>query len=86
MKIYDRDFCNLTEYEILEREAIDSKEVIHIGKTIIFNTSTYSKYPEAVRHNLSLFPNNHLDTVPFCDGSYIPSFGLCRGVRQGREK
>lgn len=72
MKIYNRDFCNLTESEVLEWEAIKAKEIVHIGKTIKIKASAYSKYPEAVRHNLSLFPNNHLDTVPLCDGSYIP--------------
>ncbi len=68
MRIFNRDFCTLTKEEMLEWDNIKEKEVVHIGKTTKMRISRYSKYPVAIRHYLSLFPNNHLDVIPIWKG------------------
>ena len=60
MKISDRDFNQLTEKEKRDWGSVKQKETIRIGESN-FRKSCYHEYPEAVRHYLSLFPNNHLD-------------------------
>lgn len=62
MKLSDRDFNHLTEKEIRDWESIKQKEIVRIGNSD-FRKSCYHEYPEAVRHYLSLFPNNHLDVL-----------------------
>ncbi|AZU60270.1 Shedu anti-phage system protein SduA domain-containing protein [Neobacillus mesonae] len=63
MKIYDRDYNFLTEQEENEWEVLKEKEIIkRLGKLKV-KRSLYREYPVAVRHKMSLFPNNHLDIV-----------------------
>ena len=62
MKLSNRDYCQLTEDERQRWDGIKEKEIIHHGKITIRN-SYYHDYPNAVRHYLSLFPNNHLDIM-----------------------
>ena len=62
MKLLDRDYNQLTEIEIKEWESVKQKEKLRIGNSE-FKKSLYHEYPIAVRHYLSLFPNNHLDTM-----------------------
>lgn len=61
MKLYERDYLQkpmkseMKEYElILEEEKKDRG----IGRI-----KSYSRYPEAIRHHYSLFPNNHIDLI-----------------------
>jgi hypothetical protein len=65
MKLYDRDFNDISEDEKKEWEAIKEKEKVIIdGKSSeLIKNNLYSHYPKAVRHFLSLFPNNHLDAI-----------------------
>lgn len=68
MKLYDRDYFTITEYEIREWEKIKNEEKVNIpDKNIHFHQSLYFKYPLAIRHYLSLFPNNHIDVFALND-------------------
>jgi len=62
MKIYERDYTQLTEEEKIEWEAVKEKEKIFInGKESRMKRNLYRDHPKAARHYLSLFPNYHLD-------------------------
>ena len=63
MKIHSRDYSTLTQEELNEWGILKEKEIIHkIGKgDLAIRKSLYREYPVAVRHYMSLFPNNHLD-------------------------
>ena len=61
MKLYQRDYSKgPTESEIKEYELIREaeKEGMIIGRK-----NLYYKYPEAIRHYKSLFPNNHIELI-----------------------
>jgi hypothetical protein len=56
-RLYSRDYTQLTN-----DEATKKTEFLHRTEVIdIFNTRPMEYYPLAVRHNLSLFPNNHIE-------------------------
>lgn len=61
MRIHTRDYNHLTNEEIREWERLKREEIIDKFDEIVVRKSLYRKYPVAVRHFLSLFPNNHLD-------------------------
>ncbi|WP_208859813.1 hypothetical protein [Sporosarcina ureae] len=65
MKIYSRDYTTLTQEEIDEWEVLNEKEIVRrIGKgDLAIRKGRYREYPVAVRHFISLYPNNHLDIV-----------------------
>jgi hypothetical protein len=65
MTLYDRDFNTITDEEnLLWTELKELEKVVVNGKpSDLIRKSLYSKYPVAVRHFLSLFPNNLLDSV-----------------------
>lgn len=57
--LFERDYTVVYESEIKEKEELDAKynpNPNKIGKICIFR-----KYPKAIRHNMSLFPNNYMD-------------------------
>lgn len=55
--IYQRDYSTLLPSEIEERDRLKQKyHSMKFGLCVPF-----LKYPKAVRHNMSLFPNNYLD-------------------------
>lgn len=61
MKLYERDYLRVPmESEIKEYELIleEEKKNRDIGRI-----NLYSRYPEAIRHHYSLFPNNHIDLL-----------------------
>lgn len=58
--IYDRDFSKLTDEETQARDRLDAESIIPGTK---FRKNCYHQYPKAVRHNMSLFPNNFMDIV-----------------------
>ena len=67
MRIYDRDYRKVTTEEKLQYEKIKAAEVegMPVGKK-----NLYRDYPEAIKHYLSLFPNNHIflsDVKVSCD-------------------
>lgn len=59
MKLYQRDYCKKPkESEIAEYNQIQTEETSELP---IGRQNLYYKYPEAIRHHNSLFPNNHID-------------------------
>lgn len=65
MILYDRDFNTISSEENLLWEKLKEQEKVVInGKpSDTIKKSLYAKYPVAVRHFLSLFPNNFIDPV-----------------------
>lgn len=59
MNLYKRDYCKKpTNTELEEYEKVLEEET---KGHVIGKVNLYHKYPEAVRHHMSLFPNNHID-------------------------
>ena len=56
-RLYARDFTRLTEDE----EKKKSEYLLRNTGVDIFDIRPMEYYPLAVRHNLSLFPNNHIE-------------------------
>lgn len=65
----------MTQEEINDWEVLKEKEIVHrIGKgDLAVRKSLYREYPVAVRHYISLFPNNHLDIVDLQKKDYLTS-------------
>ncbi len=61
MKLYDRDYCNVTQDELETEKAIRAKYTFSRGNLVIYSTAMYRELPKAIRHFESLFPNNFLD-------------------------
>ena len=57
--LYNRDYSIILSDELSEKKRID--DMCKVGK--IFQKNPFLLYPKAVRHNLSLFPNNYLDML-----------------------
>jgi len=67
VKLYKRDYTELTAEEIAQWEALREEEIVkRIGNTAI-RRSKFHDYPKAARHFDSLFPNNYLDPVELKD-------------------
>ena len=58
--LFDRDYFCLATEEIAERGRLDTESIVP-GTN--FRKNCYHDYPKAVRHNMSLFPNNFMDIV-----------------------
>ena len=68
MKLYDRDYFTITKTEKKQWDKVKQEEKIDIPeKRIHFSKSLYYKYPRAVKHYLSIFPNNHIDVFDLND-------------------
>lgn len=65
MKLYERDYSNITEEERKQWETLKEQEIVKGPKGLNgrVRKSLYRDYPKAVRHFLSLFPNYFLDGV-----------------------
>jgi hypothetical protein len=63
MKLNERDFKSITDEETSLWEALKEQEKVVVNGEIsnLIKKSLFGNYPVAVRHFLSLFPNNHLD-------------------------
>ncbi len=63
MKLNERDFKLITHEENLVWKEILEQEKVFINGQLsnLIKKSLFGSYPLAVRHFLSLFPNNHLD-------------------------
>lgn len=70
--LFDRDYTILNEIEKKEKEIIDEQHTEKLGKFDICR-SCFRKYPKAVRHNLSLFPNHYMDIVELENIDYLRS-------------
>mgnify|MGYP000262402918 CR=1 FL=1 len=58
MKLYKRDYLKITEEEKKEYEKVKEREIIEGSP---FRRCLNYEYPKAMRHYLSLFPNNFMD-------------------------
>ena len=63
MKLYDIDYTKLSPDDNAKWKLLQDKAVVEHEKLKISRHIPLSKYPKAVRHFDSLFPNNYLDTV-----------------------
>lgn len=64
MNLYDRDFTILTDEETVAWEELKQEKAKQMGSSSIgFYTPVWHKYPAAVRHYTSLFPNNFIDPI-----------------------
>jgi len=61
MKLYDRDYTILTSDEEAEFRLLKGQEIVKEVGTIKIREPLFHKYPKAVRHYISLFPNNYMD-------------------------
>ena len=60
--LYARDYLILTQDEIEQRKSID-KQGRNVQGAPFGRKNMFHKYPKAIRHHMSLFPNNYLDIV-----------------------
>ncbi|WP_335918052.1 Shedu anti-phage system protein SduA domain-containing protein [Shewanella algae] len=74
MNSNNRDYRILTPVEKEEWEQLKSKELVNTNSTVEIRKSLFHDYPQAVRHHLSLFPNQYLDTMELKD---TQKFNLC---------
>lgn len=58
--LFERDFTQLTAEELQEKEKIETENGKAFGGKY-GKENCMHKYPKAVRHSLSLFPNNYMD-------------------------
>lgn len=58
--LFIRDYSELTQEEICEKEKVDA-EGCHVFGAKYGRKNFFHKYPKAVRHYMSLFPNNYMD-------------------------
>ena len=73
MKLYSRDYTELTPSEKEKWQSLRQEEVVgKLGNQEI-RRSRFHDYPKAVRHFLSLFPNNYLDIVELKDEERLKS-------------
>lgn len=70
MFLFDRDFRNLSDDENQEYQKIKAIGVNRLNSIIITKPHFYD-YPKAVRHYLSLFPNNYLDPADLLNSCYL---------------
>jgi len=73
MKLYKRDYTELTADEEAEWQLLRQKEVVHKWGTAQVRQSLFRDYPKAVRHFVHLFPNNYLDIVDLQDEGRLKS-------------
>ena len=75
--LYSRDFSVLTSEEINERNRIDAEGGNVVGAPF-GRRNFFHKYPKAIRHNMSLFPNNYMDIVELKNAEALTS--QCDGL------
>lgn len=68
--LYERDYSELTQEEIKEKEKVDA-EGGHVIGAKFGRRNFFYKYPKSVRHNMSLFPNNYMDIQLLKDESEL---------------
>lgn len=67
MKLYDRDYTELSSDEREEWQSLRRKEVVSKIGTSEIRHDLFRDYPKAARHFMHLFPNNYLDIVELKD-------------------
>lgn len=88
MNLYERDYFTLSADEKAEWEALKEKELIGKAGRFSIRKSSFRDYPKAVRHYISLFPNNYLDFVELDDTERLMGFveGLSEVLDSGEAK
>lgn len=71
-RLYARDYTVLTPDEVKKKKEYQ-KQATEVD---ILNIKPMEYYPLAVRHNLSLFPNNHIDLLGMKEQSNIPKLNV----------
>ena len=74
--LYNRDYSILFSDELSKKKQID--DTCKVGS--IIQENPFLLYPKAVRHNLSLFPNNYLDIVDLKNKSKMNE--QCNGFKK----
>lgn len=69
--LFNRDYLIITEEEAQEKIEIDKANTDYSDRRFPVMKGCFLQYPKAVRHNLSLFPNNYMDIKELQD-----DFGL----------
>ncbi|WP_392482924.1 hypothetical protein [Nostoc sp. C110] len=67
MKLYDRDYTILTSDEEAKFRSLKEQEVVGEVGILKVREPLFHKYPKAVRHYISLFPNNYMDILELKD-------------------
>lgn len=80
MYLCKRDYCTLTPAEAEEWNSLKQKEIDRKTGRFSIRKSSFLDYPKAVRHYLSLFPNNYLDIMELGDAERLK--GLVKGLSQ----
>ena len=73
MKLYNRDYTELTESEIEKLLSLRQEEVVGKLGNLEIRRCKFHEYPKAARHFLTLFPNNYLDIVELKDKKRLKS-------------
>jgi len=63
MNLYERDYMRLTPEEVVELNILNEQQIIYIRGDFEIIESFIRHCSKAIRHNLSLFPNNYLDPL-----------------------
>ncbi|MFI8657997.1 Shedu anti-phage system protein SduA domain-containing protein [Priestia megaterium] len=63
MKLYSRDYNNLTEKELEEWNTLKESQASQRLGSMQVKENNYPNLPKTIRHHLSFFPNNYLDTL-----------------------
>lgn len=71
-RLYERDYTFLTADEVKKKKEYQKQ----ITEVDILNIKPTEYYPLAVRHNLSLFPNNHIELLGMREQCDIPALNL----------
>ena len=74
--LYERDYSVLTSEELEEKERIDA-EGARVAGAKYGRRNFFHRYPKAVRHYLTLFPNNYMDTAILNEAATLES--QCEG-------
>src|ERR1700744_2129361 len=62
--IFGRDYNTMTSEESAQWARTKEEEIIDKNRpNSIIRLNKYAEYPKAARHNMSLFPNNFLDSI-----------------------
>lgn len=80
MYLFKRDYCTLTPDELEEWNSLKHKEIDRKAGRFSIRKLSFLDYPKAVRHYLSLFPNNYLDIMELGHTERLK--GLVKGLSQ----
>ena len=71
MRLYDRDYTQLSPSENAKWLSLQQQEIVGKIGTMPITRSLFRQDPKAVRHYVHLFPNNYLDIVELRESSQL---------------